>query len=222
MQPGRRRPRDGLQRPNRRGGVRSGRIGAAPRAAHRDCCARGVCDRDRAARGLLGDSPDFEVHSLPSVEVRALPLFYLLGAVAALLAVVYNRLLLATIAAVGRVPMSVEARAGLIGGAVGALAWFRPGLVGGGDVITQSTLNGGAGSLEIVALVFLLRLCLGAVSYAAATPGGLFAPMLVLGAQSVFCSAARVGWRSRRSTYRSNPSPSWAWRHSSPASCVHL
>ena len=32
-------------------------------------------------------------------------------------------------------------------------------------------------------LVFLLRFTLGAVSYAARTPGGLFAPMLVLGAQ---------------------------------------
>jgi chloride channel protein, CIC family len=30
--------------------------------------------------------------------------------------------------------------------------------------------------------IFLLRLGLGAVSYAAGTPGGLFAPMLVLGA----------------------------------------
>jgi CIC family chloride channel protein len=32
-------------------------------------------------------------------------------------------------------------------------------------------------------LAFLLRFALGAVSYAAATPGGLFAPLLVLGAQ---------------------------------------
>ena len=34
-----------------------------------------------------------------------------------------------------------------------------------------------------LAFVFLLRFWLGAVSYAAATPGGLFAPILVLGAQ---------------------------------------
>jgi len=32
-------------------------------------------------------------------------------------------------------------------------------------------------------LAFVLRFALGAVSYAAATPGGLFAPLLVLGAQ---------------------------------------
>ena len=54
----------------------------------------------------------------------------------------------------------------------------------------------GPGVLEIVALVFLLRLCLGAVSYAAATPGGLFAPMLVLGAQSglLFGGACRFAF----------------------------
>ena len=35
-----------------------------------------------------------------------------------------------------------------------------------------------------VCYVFLIRFGLGPVSYAAGTPGGLFAPMLVLGAQS--------------------------------------
>jgi len=55
-------------------------------------------------------------------------------------------------------------------------------LVGGGDLITQKTLTGG-GALAIVPLIFLIRFGLGTVSYAARTPGGLFAPLLVLGAQ---------------------------------------
>ena len=46
----------------------------------------------------------------------------------------------------------------------------------------QRTLSG-ADALAIVPLIFLLRFALGTVSYAARTPGGLFAPMLVLGAQ---------------------------------------
>ena len=71
----------------------------------------------------------------------------------------------------------------LIGAAVAALAWFAPGLVGGGDAITQRTLSGADG-VTTLAGVFVLRFGLGAVSYAAGTPGGLFAPMLVLGAQS--------------------------------------
>ena len=77
----------------------------------------------------------------------------------------------------------VELRAGLIGAAVGTLAWFAPDLVGGGDPITQRTLAGVAETLALLPVVFLVRLALDAVSYAARAPGGLFAPMLVLGAQ---------------------------------------
>lgn len=77
----------------------------------------------------------------------------------------------------------MELRAALIGAAVGMLAWFYPALVGGGDEITQRTLDG-ADAIAVVTAAFLLRFGLGAISYAASTPGGLFAPLLVLGAQS--------------------------------------
>ena len=135
------------------------------------------------SRLLLGNAPDFHVEALNYAAAETRPLYFVLGAIAGLLAVIYNRSLLATIAAAERlVPWPVELRAELIGAAIGALAWFRPDLVGGGDTITQRTLAG-AETLAILPLVFLLRLGLGTVSYAAATPGGLFAPLLVLGAQ---------------------------------------
>jgi CIC family chloride channel protein len=135
------------------------------------------------SRVLLGNAPDFHVEALNYAAAETRPLYFVLGAIAGLLAIVYNRSLLATIAVAERlVRLPVELRAGLIGATIGALAWFRPELVGGGDTITQRTLAG-AETLAILPLVFLLRLGLGAVSYAAATPGGLFAPLLVLGAQ---------------------------------------
>jgi CIC family chloride channel protein len=97
--------------------------------------------------------------------------------------VAYNQTLLGTIAAANRLGRwPVELRAALVGGGVGILAWFAPGLVGGGESITQGTLSGTL-TPGVLPLVFLLRFGLGAVSYAARTPGGLFAPMLVLGAQ---------------------------------------
>jgi CIC family chloride channel protein len=74
-----------------------------------------------------------------------------------------------------------EVRALAIGALVGALAWFAPDMVGGGDTLTQLALAGGAG-LATLAVVFLVRFLLGPLSYAAGTPGGLFAPILVLGA----------------------------------------
>ena len=59
----------------------------------------------------------------------------------------------------------------------------RTDLVGSGDGLTQQALYG-HGALLAVTGVLVLRFALGVVSYAAATPGGLFAPMLVLGSQA--------------------------------------
>jgi CIC family chloride channel protein len=135
------------------------------------------------ARVLLGPAPDFQVQLLGYAGLRAWPLFVALGVVSGLVAALYNGTLLGAIRAaerLGRWP--VELQAGVIGAAVGILAWFAPEMVGGGDPITQHVLAGKA-AIAMVPLAFLLRFVLGAVSYAAATPGGLFAPMLVLGAQ---------------------------------------
>jgi chloride channel protein, CIC family len=145
------------------------------------------------ARLLIGDAPDFQVEPLNYASAESAPLFLVLGAVAGLLGIAYNRTLLATLALRERVGrLTPELRAGLIGAGVGALAWFAPDLVGGGDQLTQRALIGHE-DLAIVAVAFLIRFVLGAVSYAAGTPGGLFAPLLVLGAQSglLFGAACR-------------------------------
>jgi CIC family chloride channel protein len=135
------------------------------------------------SRLLLGDAPDFHVEAMIHASVEIKSLYFALGAFAGLAAIAYNRSLLGALSAVDRLRgWPVELRAALIGTAVGVLAWFAPGLVGGGDLITQRTLAG-AETLALLPFVFLLRLALGAISYAAGTPGGLFAPMLALGAQ---------------------------------------
>ena len=136
------------------------------------------------ARVLLGDAPDFQVAPLPSPGFGTVPIYLVQGVVAGFLGVAYNYTLLGTLAAAERLRgWPVELRAALIGAAVGLLAWFAPDLVGGGDPITQRMLVG-AEALAMVAFVFIIRFGLGALSYAAVTPGGLFAPMLVLGSQS--------------------------------------
>ena len=79
----------------------------------------------------------------------------------------------------GRAAGSVELCAALIGAAVGMLAWIAPGLVGGGDPITQGTLAG-AGTLAKSHLYSPFASDSGVVSYAAATPGG-FSPLARVG-----------------------------------------
>jgi chloride channel protein, CIC family len=136
------------------------------------------------ARVLLGSTPDFQVEPLPYPGFGTVPIYFVLGLLAGFLGVAYNHTILGTLSAMDRLQhWPVELRAAGIGAAVGLLAWFAPDLVGGGDAITQRTLLRTV-PLLMLPLVFLLRFGLGAVSYAAQTPGGLFAPLLVLGAQS--------------------------------------
>jgi len=136
------------------------------------------------SRLILGDAPDFSLPTPPDVAQAVEPLFFVLGLLAGLLAVLYNSMLLGALAIADRLSrIPVELRAGAIGAAVGALAWFAPAIVGGGESITQEVLNG-AGGLMMLPLFYAIRLVLSTASYAAGTPGGLFAPMLVLGAQS--------------------------------------
>jgi CIC family chloride channel protein len=136
------------------------------------------------ARLIIGDAPDFHFAALPYAGFGTLPIYIALGVVAGLLGVAYNHALLGAMNAaesLRRCP--VELRAACIGAAVGLLAWWAPDWVGGGDALTQRALSAADG-FALVSMIFVLRFALGAVSYAAETPGGLFAPMLVIGSQS--------------------------------------
>jgi CIC family chloride channel protein len=136
------------------------------------------------ARFLLGQAPDFHVAPISYPGLWTLPIHLLLGVLVGLMGVAYNLAILGAHRATDHLGWyPPEFCAAAIGAVVGLLAWFAPGLVGGGDAITQRVLNGPEVDL-MFGLVFVLRFSLGAVSYAARTPGGLFAPMLVVGSQS--------------------------------------
>ncbi len=142
------------------------------------------------ARAILGNACDFAVEPLAYVGVEIWPLFVALGAAAGLAGNLYDGAVLGTLALMDRLSRwPIEIRASVIGAVVGALGFFAPALVGGGDDITQRTLAGGA-TLAMLPLAFLLRFGLSAISYAAPVPGGLFAPILVLGSQlGLLCGA---------------------------------
>lgn len=136
------------------------------------------------SRIVLGVDPDFPLGQLDYPALGSVWLYLVFGILVGFLGIAYNRALLGGLdLASGLSHIPVEARAATVGAAVGLIAWFYPDLVGGGDPLTQATLTG-AVAIATLPAVFALRFALGAVSYAAGTPGGLFAPMLVLGAQA--------------------------------------
>jgi CIC family chloride channel protein len=128
---------------------------------------------------LVPNDPVFSILPLPPPPPEATPLCFVLGAFAGLFGIFYNRALLVTITLLGRI--RPEIRAGAIGACIGFVSWFAPTLVGGGENIAVQALSG-AGTLGVILPILVLRTGMSVVSYAAGTPGGIFAPLLALGA----------------------------------------
>ncbi|BBY31831.1 ClC family H(+)/Cl(-) exchange transporter [Mycolicibacterium sediminis] len=135
------------------------------------------------SRPIVGDQPDFRVPEVASPGVGWLPLFVVFGLATGCLGVLYNRVVLALVDHVKLVPrVSATVKAAVIGAVIGLVAFIQPLGVGGGDAVTQSILNGDSLILPSVLGLLALRFVAGPLSYAAAVPGGLFAPLLALGA----------------------------------------
>ncbi|HZP82642.1 MAG TPA: H(+)/Cl(-) exchange transporter ClcA [Chthonomonadaceae bacterium] len=137
---------------------------------------------DIIVRFASGQLPVFTIPSYPVPPLSALPAFAVLGIAAGLLGVVYNRSLLGTLSLFGRLPeQRVVPAAALVGAAAGLIGWFSPIAVGGGHPLAEMFLQGRA-VLAAIPLWFLLRFVLSMASYGTGAPGGIFAPLLVLGA----------------------------------------
>lgn len=135
------------------------------------------------SRLILGDHADFRVPAIDEPAFSRLPIFAVFGLLVALFGVLYNRLILQFLAwfdALDRIPPLVKISA--IGAMIGVALTIDPDLVGGGDDLTQALLTGQHLTFVGVAVIVVVRFLAGPLSYAAGTPGGLFAPMLALGA----------------------------------------
>ena len=132
------------------------------------------------AQILIRNTADFTTPQLQAPRIADAPAVVVVGLLCGVLGVAYNRAIMASLRYVDVSKIPVVVRALAIGAAVGALGWFAPQMVGGGDNLTQQALLG-HGTLLSACILLAVRFALGVVSYAATTPGGLFAPMLVLG-----------------------------------------
>ena len=133
-------------------------------------------------RVLLGDTQEF-VAGLPAAPALwHLLLFFALGAALGVVGAAYNALTLRLLSiAEAMRSLSTLARAAVVGAVIGVMAWFFPLFVGGGDDLAQSILSGRIVLGELI-LLFAVRFLIGPFCYAAGTPGGLFAPLLAVGA----------------------------------------
>ena len=126
--------------------------------------------------------PVFSVPSYPVPPLTSLPIFAVLGIVAGFLGVLFNKTLLIAAKLYGRLPEKyVLPAAAITGSAIGLIGWFAPSLTGSGNSLAESALKGDL-ILSIIPVFFVLRFLMTTTSYGAGAPGGIFTPLLILGA----------------------------------------
>lgn len=131
---------------------------------------------------IVGREPVLPVGALTPGPLWWLPFYVVLGAVIGVAGTWYSRLVVWNLDLMERIPrLSPEVKAGCVGALVGLLGVVAPWLVGGGELLADEVLNARY-SLGALAVVLVVRWFLGPLSYSAGTPGGLFAPLLVVGA----------------------------------------
>ncbi len=138
---------------------------------------------DVVSRSMLGQLPVFHASLQAVPSLSALPLFVVLGVVAGTMGVVFNRCLLGSLNLFQRARgWPIGSTGAIVGLGVGLIGWRWPETLGGGHGLVEQTLSAKT-ALEALPFLFILRFCLTMFSYGCGAPGGIFAPLLVLGAQ---------------------------------------
>ncbi|MGR4880175.1 ClC family H(+)/Cl(-) exchange transporter [Streptomyces sp. LARHCF249] len=132
---------------------------------------------------MLGSRPVLPVPAVADPSIALLPAFLLFGAATGVLGAGYNQLLVGLLAFCDHVRrVGPVARAAVIGAVVGLLLCADPLLGGGGEQLSERLLDGDVPAVTVLAGYLVVRFVAGPLSYAAGAPGGLFAPLLALGA----------------------------------------
>ena len=161
---------------------------------------------DVVARSLSGQLPVFHVTTAAIPPLGSLPTAVVVGALAGLLGVAFNRALVATLEAFDRLrAWPGWLTGGAVGVAVGLVGWRLPAVIGSGSDLVAATLAGGLAP-PLLAITFVARFALTMVSYGCGAPGGIFAPLLVLGAQLGFAvglasQALGTAWTATPETF---------------------
>jgi CIC family chloride channel protein len=133
-------------------------------------------------RYVLGEQPSFKLPSPGTAPLTLLPLAAVLGVVAGLAGVGFNKALIAAL----QVRLTCKIPPWIYGVTAAILSGFSlmyfPEITGGGHSLTESLLIGDfRPGITFALLIFLSKILLTAISYGTGLPGGIFAPILVIG-----------------------------------------
>jgi CIC family chloride channel protein len=132
-------------------------------------------------RSYFGNSIEFVVGDLLPVSAVSMYFYILFAVLLSFIATLYSRTIISALNISDSLSViSPVKRAMIIGFGVGALSYFYPHVVGGGDTQVQSILSGNE-FLFPLAILMIGRFFLGPVSYSTGVPGGIFSPILLMG-----------------------------------------
>lgn len=136
-------------------------------------------------RIFTGQLPSFHIRGYPMPSLSALPLFALVGLIAGYAGIGFNKLLIAAIHKSKKLHMPMWVKTSSMGVLAGIIAWWLPEAIGGGHHAAESILQGKFASSDVIVfliILFVVKFGFTILSYASGAPGGIFAPLLVLGA----------------------------------------
>lgn len=133
---------------------------------------------------LYGQAHSFDAAAFTAPPLPTLASFGFLGMLCGFFGVAYNRTLLSVQSGMASLsrrigsPVWIGAAAGAV---ISIVAWNRPDIVGGGHAIAETALHAGY-VLSAIPLLLVARFAMNTISYGTGAPGGIFAPLLGLGA----------------------------------------
>lgn len=137
---------------------------------------------DYVTRHFFGIEPIFWFPNLPIMPFELFPVLILLGAFTGLLGALYNRNLLQSLALYERqsiIPPALVIAFPLLLSV--PLGFICPEVLSGGNLMIDG-LNNGEYTLAVLAGLLLVKYIFTMLSYGSGAPGGIFMPMLILGA----------------------------------------
>ncbi len=137
---------------------------------------------DFISKHFFGLKPVFTFHNVTALPLDKYGYIILLGIIVGVFGVVYNFVLLKTQDIYSKqkwLPVKYRPMIPFI--LAGVLALFLPQVLGGGHSLIDSLTNGSF-TMKMLLIILLFKFIFSMISYGSGAPGGIFFPLLVLGA----------------------------------------
>jgi len=136
---------------------------------------------DFISQQYFGHKPIFTFHALPALPLNHFPHIIVLGVIMGILGVFFNKALIKTLDFYKKLPILQEMKPALPLILAGILGFVLPQVLGGGHNLVNSLSTNNIPLTMLIVLV-IVKFIFTMLSYGSGVPGGIFLPLLVIGA----------------------------------------